>query len=105
VTFDPDDAPGSPRRLLKGVRVPPVKPTAPWGRYSSRDLARAALLSALLREGDWWGLPLLTRWAAARALTPLQAQGLALELVAQGCVIEGHTSPGCPRWRARGGAS
>ena len=102
--FDPDVAPGYPARVLRAVKVPPTQPAAPMGRFSTRDLARAALLSALIREGDWWGLPMLTRWATARALTPLQAQGLALELVAQGRVVEGHTSPGCPRWRARGGA-
>jgi hypothetical protein len=102
VTFDPDDAPGSPRRLLKGVRVPPVKPTAPCGRYSSRDLARAALLSALLREEDWTGDPWLAKWASHRSLTPANARTLVAELVGQGRVEEAWTGGACCRWRAKG---
>lgn len=104
--FDPDNAPGySTRRVLKNVKLPPVKPSAPMGRFSSRDLARAALLSALRREGDWWGEPLLARWASGRGLTPVQARELVGELAEQGRVEEAWGGGTCPRWRAKGGES
>jgi len=103
VIFDPDHLPGTPmhRRTLKNVKVPPLKPSAPVGRFSSRDLARAALLSALRKEGDWWGEPLLARWASGRGLTLAQALELVGELVGQGRVEEAWGA--CQRWRAAGG--
>ena len=100
MTFDPDTAPGYPRRILKGVKTPPLKPSAPVGRYSTRDLARAALLSALLRDGGWWGEPKLAFWGQDRAVPAPVARALVGELVAQGRVVESWTGP-CPRWRAR----
>lgn len=102
MTFDPDLAPGYPRRLLKGVQLPPVKPSAPMGRFSSRLLARAALLSALKKEGDWWSEPLLSRWASGRGLTLAQARELVSELVTGEHVEEGWSAT-CARWRAKGG--
>lgn len=92
-----------PARILKGVKLPPLAPSAPCGRYSSRDLARAALLSALLRDGDWWGEPPLRRWGADRGLDLEEVRGLLLDLVAQGRVeLATGYHPSCPRWRARG---
>lgn len=100
--FDPDNAPGYPRRTLKNVKLPPLRPSAPVGKFSSRDLARAALLSALKKEGDWWGEPLLSRWATSRSLTPGQARELMEELVV-GEHVEEAWGGVCPRWRAAGG--
>lgn len=103
MTFDPDLAPGySTRRTLKNVKLPPLKPSAPMGRFSSRDLARAALLSALRKEGDWWGEPLLSRWASGRGLTLAQALELVGELAGQNRVEEAWGGT-CARWRAKGG--
>lgn len=97
------DTIGFPRRVLKGVKVPPAKPTAPLGKFSSRTLARAALLSALIKEGDWFGEPMLAKWAGHRQLDTAQARELVAELVAAGRVEEAWSGP-CPRWRAKGGA-
>lgn len=101
MTFDPDTALGYPRRLLVGVKLPPLKPSSPLGRFSSRLLARAALLSALKKEGDWWGEPLLSRWASGRGLTLAQARELMGELVAGEYVEEAWGA--CQRWRAKEG--
>lgn len=79
---------------------PVVPPLPPCGRYSSRDLARAALLSALLRDSGGWGEPLATRWGQARGLVLDVVRELLGELVEQGRVDVAGT-PGCLRWRAR----
>ena len=101
--FDPDLLPGFPRRVLKGVKVPPPRPTAPCGKYSSRGLARAALLSALLRGGDWVGEILLARWGSTRGLALAEVRSLLDELVAQGRVeLATGSHATCLRWRAKG---
>lgn len=96
-----DSLPGFPRRVLKGVKVPPATPAAPLGKFSSRALARAALLSALFREGDWFGEHMLAKWAGHRQLDTAQARELMEELVAAGRVEEALSGT-CSRWRATG---
>lgn len=103
MAFDPDLPRILPRKILRGVKLPPVTPTAPCGKFSSRALARAALLSALLREGNWFGEPMLRTWAGHRQFDTAQARELVAELVAAGRVEEAW-SGSCPRWRAKGGA-
>ena len=101
MAFDPDLPRILPRKILRGVKLPPARPTAPCGKFSSRALARAALLSALLREGDWFGEPMLAKWAGHRQLDTAQARELMEELVAAGRVEEALSGT-CSRWRARG---
>lgn len=100
--FDPDGLPGYPRRVLK-IALPPRKPSTPLGKFSHRDLARAALLSCLLREATWVGEPMLTRWASRRGLLLAQVLELLDELVHQGRVeLATGQHATCLRWRAKG---
>lgn len=101
MAFDPDLPRILPRKILRGVKLPPVTPTAPCGKFSSRALARAALLSALIKEADWMGEPMLRTWAGHRQLDTAQARELMEELVECGRVEEAWSGV-CPRWRATG---
>ena len=85
------------------MRLPSVEPLLPCGRYSSRDLARAALLSALLRDGARWGVPLVARWGHHRDLSPEVVRELLDELADLGhvAVAASTAAQSCLRWRAR----
>lgn len=58
--------------------------TRSWGRWSTREDARAALRARMAQDGGWWGPPMVARWAelygvpfegAIELLTELSLEG------------------------------
>lgn len=70
------------------------------GKFSGPAVARAALLSAMMRDGGWWGEPMLARWGKARGVSLDAARDLMLGLVEKQSV-EHASRNNCCRWRAK----
>jgi hypothetical protein len=78
----------------------PAPASAPCGRWPTQAAAAEALRARMLRDGGWWGPPMVRAWATTHGLTEAEA----LELLRQLLVNRTVTLVGerdLPRWRAR----
>lgn len=57
-----------------------------WGRWSTRENARAALRARMIQDGGWWGPPMVARWAELHGVPFEGAIELLTELSLEGRV-------------------
>lgn len=71
-----------------------------WGRFSSKEIARGALLSAFFNSPGWWNGEAIASWAKERGITSEQARGLVSELHAEDR-LDTRLASGRLNWRVR----
>jgi len=71
-----------------------------WGRFSSKELARGALLSAFFKSPGWWNRDAIRTWAHERAITSENAMILVMALHTEGR-LDTRLESGRLNWRAK----